>query len=719
MHYLFGIVEIFKASNNFFCADVNQEFFAEDQCSEAAPITIHTISTANDTLDNAVLENTVDLDSAPSEKQTVCLDSSVAPIIDVNNINASDQTDPNSWLFHPIDGLLLSIHSITYLRSEDIDHIGDLVQLKEAELLIFPIILSEIKHALILKGLSLDLRLKNWPPEIFPDLNDYSMSHRIEDDSSFIDINDINLEDKADPNFWLFHPVDTLEWTVRSFNCLQSEDISHIGDLVQLSEFDLKKIPNMGRKSLVEIKENLASIDLSLDLRLKNWPPEIFPDINDYSMSHRIEDDSSFIDINDINLKDKADPNFWLFYPVDTLEWTVRSFNCLQSEDINHIGDLVQLSEFDLKKIPNMGRKSLIEIKENLASIDLSLDLRLKNWPPEIFPDINDHVDPNFWLSYPIDSLMLNVRPLNCLQSEDINHIGDLVQRTEVDLWKIPNMGKNSLAEIKDALALKGLTLKYDKSNSIVQQGPTGNLEDQISSIRYLNTVKDSRAPIFIKRLTGEITLVAAGNEIGVTRERVRQIQMKCEKEMRVAVNYNSISIVSELNQLELDGSKPVHVFDLYFYSDYFKNIHKYIRNQNSSFTKIFFNESQSKYRIEFIGSDALVVIKEAPSFDETYRGIVNSKKEEDYLSYLAVIGRLDLKDYISERIEKSKPKSAKAILNEIFNEAIEPLSTMNITSIFKEKYKRSVNTTVAAAAILSLDTKIQVLFFIVRANGA
>jgi DNA-directed RNA polymerase alpha subunit len=140
VHYLFGIVEIFKASNNFFCADVNQEFFAEDQCSEAAPITIHTISTANDTLDNAVLENTVNLDSAPSEKQTVYLDSSVAPIIDVNNINASDQTDPNSWLFHPIDSLLLSIHSITYLRSEDIDHIGDLVQLKEAELLIFPMI---------------------------------------------------------------------------------------------------------------------------------------------------------------------------------------------------------------------------------------------------------------------------------------------------------------------------------------------------------------------------------------------------------------------------------------------------------------------------------------------------------------------------------------------------------------------------------------------------
>lgn len=68
--------------------------------------------------------------------------------------------------------------------------------------------------------------------------------------------------------------------------------------------------------------------------------------------------------------------------PVDDLELTVRSANCLKAENINYIGDLVQKSENDLLKTPNLGRKSLNEIKEVLASRGLTLGMKVGAWPP-------------------------------------------------------------------------------------------------------------------------------------------------------------------------------------------------------------------------------------------------------------------------------------------------------------------------------------------------
>src|SRR5881296_1730259 len=71
----------------------------------------------------------------------------------------------------------------------------------------------------------------------------------------------------------LLRPVDDLELTVRSANCLKGENIYYIGDLIQRTETELLKTPNLGRKSLNEIKEVLASRGLSLGMKLENWPP--------------------------------------------------------------------------------------------------------------------------------------------------------------------------------------------------------------------------------------------------------------------------------------------------------------------------------------------------------------------------------------------------------------------------------------------------------------
>ncbi|HLA75050.1 MAG TPA: DNA-directed RNA polymerase subunit alpha [Gammaproteobacteria bacterium] len=77
-----------------------------------------------------------------------------------------------------------------------------------------------------------------------------------------------------------------------------------------------------------------------------------------------------------------------LLRPVDDLELTVRSANCLKAESIHYIGDLIQRTEVELLKTPNLGKKSLTEIKDILATRGLSLGMKLENWPPA---NLHDH----------------------------------------------------------------------------------------------------------------------------------------------------------------------------------------------------------------------------------------------------------------------------------------------------------------------------------------
>jgi len=97
--------------------------------------------------------------------------------------------------------------------------------------------------------------------------------------SSFADLEGTKEEERApdapeiDPE--LLRPVDDLELTVRSANCLKAESIYYIGDLIQRSETELLKTPNLGRKSLNEIKDVLASRGLSLGMQVDHWPSSL------------------------------------------------------------------------------------------------------------------------------------------------------------------------------------------------------------------------------------------------------------------------------------------------------------------------------------------------------------------------------------------------------------------------------------------------------------
>jgi len=86
-----------------------------------------------------------------------------------------------------------------------------------------------------------------------------------------IDVEDTSTEELEE---LLIQPIEHLDLSVRSMNCLKSDDVFRVGDLVQRSEQEMLRTPNFGRKSLNEIKEVLEHMGLELGMDLPNWPPQ-------------------------------------------------------------------------------------------------------------------------------------------------------------------------------------------------------------------------------------------------------------------------------------------------------------------------------------------------------------------------------------------------------------------------------------------------------------
>ena len=182
---------------------------------------------------------------------------------------------------------------------------------------------------------------------------------------------------------------------------------------------------------------------------------------------------------------------------VDKLELTIRSANCLRAEKIHSIGDLIQRTEVELLEVPNFGKKCLAEVKEVLGSLGLTLGMQKEasqhkqsnmlplNQARDTIPSEIKNFFQTPILSRSVDELELTVRSANCLRAEKIHSIGDLIQRTEVELLEVPNFGKKCLAEVKEVLGSLGLTLGMQKDVSQHKQNnmlPLNQARDTIPS---------------------------------------------------------------------------------------------------------------------------------------------------------------------------------------------------------------------------------------------
>ncbi len=166
------------------------------------------------------------------------------------------------------------------------------------------------------------------------------------------------------------------------------EDEAPIGRLqVDASFSPVRRVSYVVESARVEQRTNLDKLVLEIETNGTIDPEEAIR----RSATILQEQLAAFVDLKDEKESEpesqepEIDPI--LLRPVDDLELTVRSANCLKTENIHYIGDLIQRTEVELLKTPNLGKKSLTEIKDVLASRGLSLGMRLENWPPASLMD--------------------------------------------------------------------------------------------------------------------------------------------------------------------------------------------------------------------------------------------------------------------------------------------------------------------------------------------
>lgn len=151
-----------------------------------------------------------------------------------------------------------------------------------------------------------------------------------------------------------FSPIKRVSYDVESARVAQRTDLDRL-------VIDLETNGTMEPEEAIRRAASILCDQLS-----------VFVEIEDDKVYQTLSDRERIIPVNPILLR-----------PVDDLELTVRSANCLKAESIYLIGDLIQRTEVELLKTPNLGKKSLTEIKDVLAARGLSLGMRLEHWPPK------------------------------------------------------------------------------------------------------------------------------------------------------------------------------------------------------------------------------------------------------------------------------------------------------------------------------------------------
>lgn len=164
---------------------------------------------------------------------------------------------------------------------------------------------------------------------------------------------------------------------------VKDDDARVIGEIALDASFSpVRRVSYAVESARVEQRTDLDKLVMDIETNGVIEPEEAIR----YAARILVDQLMVFADLQGIPMAVEAPPapqvDPILLRPVDDLELTVRSANCLKAENIYYIGDLIQRTETELLKTPNLGRKSLNEIKEVLASKGLSLGMKLENWPP-------------------------------------------------------------------------------------------------------------------------------------------------------------------------------------------------------------------------------------------------------------------------------------------------------------------------------------------------
>lgn len=386
----------------------------------------------------------------------------------------------------------------------------------------------------------------------------------------------------------------------RTLNALKLRNIITLSDLLLHNKSDLINIPNFGSKTMDDIDDALKYFNQ------KNNTSFL---LNENSL--QIKASKPSFDNNLI--KNIINQN--LLKRIDELDLSIRTINGLKNENIIYVGDLVQKSEREILRTPNLGIKCLKEIKEILDQMSLYLGLVIPNWKSKNIEDIqnkylkelvneiefnglDEHQKTRLFI--PIETFVHNARALNFLRSYKILNSGDLYEHAK-ELFRNnnPNVGIKTIEILKRLLGLifciSPFNVKFSLKNNHYECG--GKIKNwakinekyfnqykKISNINYLRTnnsnlynakfldeelnyicslIKFERFDV-IKDLYGldgsnYKTLQETGDKFKITRERVRQIESKFLSKASI-INFEFPVLNSILNLLET--STPIKTND-------------------------------------------------------------------------------------------------------------------------------------------------------------
>ena len=381
--------------------------------------------------------------------------------------------------------------------------------------------------------------------------------------------------------------------------------------------------------------------------------------------------------------------------PIDDLIPTSRAVHYKAPNRMRQIGDLAKNMEVNLLKIPNLGEISLQQIKNALAARGLSLQINLENKHPsqlnevegselDISAQSTDREDTRFnpILFSSVENLNLTVRSINCLRSKYISYIGELVQCTEVELLKTPNLGNISLKIIKDSLIPHNLSLGMKLKNwqlpnleetpePLTDKSDMARLYSEVAKFplinhleRTLNELEEMDRIILQGRLgyRGKIlTLEEIGEKLDVTRERIRQRQ-KINIDRIIAQEYWDDMVGIRIGQILLDREEPLMLELLDIEDAWFKGFgDNYIYLANT---------------IQLFSKNAVCVTKAAG------RNVVTRIKQNDWDALVSEFRkklkqkaeelrwkRSDIKQYFNTGLFKYSSQELTPLLDEIFND--------------------------------------------------
>ena len=372
------------------------------------------------------------------------------------------------------------------------------------------------------------------------------------------------------------------------YSLLKAEGVEDLKDLVQKTEKDLLKIPNFRKSSLTKINALLEDYGLTLRMKLdirggSNVIQNIPSSVSDINLSlieqkflakaiiannvkqgissSELKQDNNSIGLEAVKFQ-RAIADQLINQSVENsrpksknimledLELRVREYRCLKAEGVLDLKGLVQKTEDDLLKIPSFGKTSLSNLNALLEYHGLTLGMN-----PDVIMDSEaiQNSAPISAHNLTIDELDLSQRERNCFLAKEIQDLQTLVSNTQLDLLRIPNFGKKSLKLVTATLKSFGLSLGMESSSvtwiepsesapQVTNDGITipqefdesKNFADTIGDFieQYSDTLTHKYEQlIFDKRIACKKenipTLEDLGQEVGVTRERIRQVERK------------------------------------------------------------------------------------------------------------------------------------------------------------------------------------------------